>query len=325
MNVIASTASVPNFIVGRKGYGTISFNSPVDCTNVPSLSILREIVEIERGRATVYPDESRKPSVGTGLNVPAEVTLENVRPPPDFEGDEYYIKELRETPDTTFVSYDLETGVWVFTVGHFSSYSASTGSNSSRGTFPITFNRPNPSAATSSSKTRPLRSSSRPAAGSSANNQQVGRSERLQKDHSTVMTTPSPGGDPTARLLFVTREKEAERLFKALVKEYKQTCHPPDQRRTQKLLEYSDVLSWSSVSAWMDHEHLKHGVFFDDETKKVTFIEILDRVHEAIVFDFHDEVRSQIGKQVLGAVGGAGISCSDIPADFNRLYESLTE
>ena len=197
------------------------------------------------------------------------------------------------------------------------------GSNSSRES---SLYPPNPSAATISSQTQPLPSSSRPAAaGSSASNQQVRRSERLQKDRSIVMTTPSPGGDPTSRFLFVTREKEAECVFKALVKEYKRTRHPPDQRRTQKLLEYSDVLSWSSVSAWMDHEHLKHDVFFDDATKKVTFIEILDRVYEAVVFDFHDEVRSQIGKHVLGAIGGAGISYSDIRADFNRLYESVTE
>jgi Nucleoporin autopeptidase len=325
MNVIAATASVPDFIVGRKGYGRISFKSPVDITDVVSLSMLREIIEIERGRVTVYPDESKKPSVGTGLNVPAEVTLENVRPLPDFEGDEYIEELLRETSDTTFVSYNLETGVWVFTVEHFSSYSASTGSNSSSASSPIMFYRPEPSTATTSSQIRPSPSSSRPAAGSSVSNQQVRRSERLQKDHSTVMTTPSPGGDPTARFLFLTREKEAERLFKALVKEYKRTRHPPDQPRTQKLLEYADVLSWSSVSAWMDHEHLKHGVFFDDATKQVTFVEIADRVHEAIIFDFHDEVRSQIGNRVLGGVGAAGISCSDIRADFNRLYESVTE
>ena len=121
MNVVGSTASVPNFIVGRKGYGTISFKSPVDLTDIPSLTILREIVEIKRAIATVYPDESKKSPVGKGLNVPAEVTLENVRPPPDFDGDEY-IEELRATPDTNFVSYNLETGLWVFSVEHFSTY-----------------------------------------------------------------------------------------------------------------------------------------------------------------------------------------------------------
>ena len=77
---VASTASVPSFVVVRKGYGTISFKSHVDLTGITSLSVLREIVDIERGRVTVYPDESKHPPIGTGLNVPAEVIMENFRP-----------------------------------------------------------------------------------------------------------------------------------------------------------------------------------------------------------------------------------------------------
>ena len=121
MNIVASTASVPNFIVGRKGYGTISFKSPVDLTDITSLTILREIVKINQSTATIYPDDSKKPPLGKGLNVPAEITLENVRAPPDVEGDEY-IEQLRAMPQTNFVSYDVTTGLWVFTVEHFSSY-----------------------------------------------------------------------------------------------------------------------------------------------------------------------------------------------------------
>jgi nuclear pore complex protein Nup98-Nup96 len=123
MNVVAATPSVPNFIAGRKGYGKISFKTPVDLTSVTSLSILREIVEISRGRAAVYPDESKKVPAGTGLNVPAQVVLENVRPPPDFDGEES-VEELRATPETKFVSYNTETGVWIFDVEHFSTYEA---------------------------------------------------------------------------------------------------------------------------------------------------------------------------------------------------------
>lgn len=115
----ANTASLPNFVVARKGYGIISFSAPVDLTGVSSLSILREIVEIERDRVTVYPDSAKEAPAGTGLNVPAEVTLENVRPPPDIEVDEF-TTELREKPGTTFVSYNAETGLYVFSVEHFS-------------------------------------------------------------------------------------------------------------------------------------------------------------------------------------------------------------
>jgi nuclear pore complex protein Nup98-Nup96 len=167
MNIVASTTSVPNFIVGRKGYGTISFKSPVDLTDITSLTILREIVKINQATATIYPDESKKPPLGKGLNVPAEITLENVRAPPDFEGDEY-IEELRATPETKFVSYDVITGLWVFTVEHFSSYgtameidhlssygapmeiSTSSGSWSSRSSSPsVSSERNNPRADTS--------------------------------------------------------------------------------------------------------------------------------------------------------------------------------
>ena len=116
---VASTTSVLNFVVARKGYGSISFKSPVDLTGITSLSVLREIVVIERGRVTVYPDDSKHAPVGSGLNVPAVVTMENLRPSPDV-GVETFTEELRSKPNTEFVSYNPESGVWVFNVQHFS-------------------------------------------------------------------------------------------------------------------------------------------------------------------------------------------------------------
>lgn len=121
MKIVASTASVPNFVVVRKGYGSISFKGVVDLTGIPSLSILREIVEIERKRVTVYPKESTKPAAGKRLNVPAEILLEKTFPSPDLSAEEY-LESLKSTPDTTFVSYDAETGAYVFSVEHFSTY-----------------------------------------------------------------------------------------------------------------------------------------------------------------------------------------------------------
>ena len=181
MTVVASTASVPNFIVGRKGYGTISFKSPVDLTDVASLSILREIVEITRGTVTVYPDESKKPPLGKGLNVPALVTLENVQPPPDFEGDEF-IEELRVRPDTEFVSYNVETGEYVFNVEHFSTYSA----------IPET-------SAYSSKSTIHSR-----------------RSERFWSNQATTVD-PSQSLDPGMRRSYLTRADPAERTLKKIL------------------------------------------------------------------------------------------------------------
>jgi nuclear pore complex protein Nup98-Nup96 len=119
IQTVASTTSVSNFVVSRKGYGSISFKQPVDLTGITRLSELREIVEIERGRVTLYPDKSKHAPPGSGLNVPAEVTLECLRPPSDREIDEF-TDNLRSKPDTEFVSYNSETGVWVFRVEHFS-------------------------------------------------------------------------------------------------------------------------------------------------------------------------------------------------------------
>jgi nuclear pore complex protein Nup98-Nup96 len=110
---------VPNFVVVRKGYGSISFKAPVDLTEIQTLSILREYVQIEQKSVTVYPDKSKHASPGTGLNVPAEVKMEAVRPPPDLEVDEFEAN-LKSTANTNFVSYDANTNVWIYTVDHFS-------------------------------------------------------------------------------------------------------------------------------------------------------------------------------------------------------------
>jgi len=212
MNVVGSTASVSNFIVGRKGYGTISFKSPVDLTDIPSLTILREIVEIKRAIATVYPDQSKKPPTGKGLNVTAQVTLENVRPPPDFEEGDEYIEELRAMPDINFVLYSVETGLWVFTVENFSTYglgwetSSSSSSGPSRSSSPITF-QPGSSSARASSSSNPSSSamstiSSRPPIRPSffplelpLVKQQLRSRTRNQRSEVTI---PPAGGNPTA-------------------------------------------------------------------------------------------------------------------------------
>jgi Nucleoporin autopeptidase len=57
LRIVASITAVVNFIVMRKGFGSTSFKEPVDLTGVTSLSVLREIVCIRKGRVTVYPSE----------------------------------------------------------------------------------------------------------------------------------------------------------------------------------------------------------------------------------------------------------------------------
>ena len=119
MQSITSSSSVLNFVVVRHNYGQIAFKDEVDLTDIPSLTVVRDYIEIRRGGVTVYPKESLKAAEGTELNVAAEVTLEKMRPGADTTN-EAYMEELRAKPDTEFVSWDAESGKWVFTVKSFS-------------------------------------------------------------------------------------------------------------------------------------------------------------------------------------------------------------
>jgi hypothetical protein len=116
---VASSSSVLNFVVVRKNYGQIAFKDEVDLTDIPSMTVLRDYIEIRRGGVTVYPKESTKAAEGAELNIPAEVTLEKMHPTPDIDAEEY-TEQLKAKPDTEFVSWNAESGTWVFTVKSFS-------------------------------------------------------------------------------------------------------------------------------------------------------------------------------------------------------------
>ena len=79
----------------------------------------------------VYLDENEKPEIGEGLNKSAEVTLHKVhridkatnRPTTDKEAIarfERKLKKLSADQNARFISYDADTGTWVFEVEHFS-------------------------------------------------------------------------------------------------------------------------------------------------------------------------------------------------------------
>jgi len=299
MNIVASTTSVPNFIVGRKGYGTISFKSPVDLTDITSLTILREIVKINQATATIYPDESKKPPLGKGLNVPAEITLENVRAPPDFEGDEY-IEELRAMPETKFVSYDVITGLWVFTVEHFSSYGTAVKIPRQR-----------------VARRGPTSKSTVPSAGGNVTNGHNLRST-AQRSPTSDTAIPSASGNPTERYVYLRREEAAKKLFKTLVKELMTTGLPPAQKRTDELNTYSDVMTLDKVFEWKYAEGLKGGILWDDDTSSLTFIERPGEVHERV----SNAIMLQIYTQFMGsleAMGSTSELCFEIYADSDRI------
>lgn len=90
------------------------------------------IVHIRHKELEIYPEESSKPEMGEGLNVPAEITLERVWPK-DRAANELirdpnnplvikFEEILRESCDrmgALFVSYNKHTGHWVFRLNHF--------------------------------------------------------------------------------------------------------------------------------------------------------------------------------------------------------------
>ncbi|SPO26226.1 related to Nucleoporin nup189 (SonB) [Ustilago trichophora] len=144
-------AAVHNFIVGRKGVGQIEFLEPVDLTSIGDLNdIVGGIVQIRLKEVVVYPEEDDydprnpkdgakrnfipgiKAKQGTGLNVPARVSLEACWPTdratrePIKDAEHPRVKQminkLKNKPETEFVDFEPESGTWTFKVKHFSRY-----------------------------------------------------------------------------------------------------------------------------------------------------------------------------------------------------------
>ncbi|UKZ87016.1 uncharacterized protein TrAFT101_002833 [Trichoderma asperellum] len=121
---------IDNFTVGRENVGSITFKIPVDISGIDLDELCGGIIQLEPRSATVYPIAAKKPPVGKGLNVPARISLEQSWPrggrdrrvASDPKRFNKHIERLRRIVDTTFESYDVDTGVWTFSVEHFTTY-----------------------------------------------------------------------------------------------------------------------------------------------------------------------------------------------------------
>ncbi|GAB0131744.1 hypothetical protein EsDP_00000203 [Epichloe bromicola] len=121
---------VDNFTVGREHVGYVKFKVPVDISTIELDDLCGGIIQLEPRSATVYPVQAKKPPVGKGLNVPAQICLEQSWPrggrdkrvTSDPKRFNKHIERLKRIPDTTFESYDKNTGVWTFSVEHFTTY-----------------------------------------------------------------------------------------------------------------------------------------------------------------------------------------------------------
>ncbi|KAL2866605.1 uncharacterized protein BJX67DRAFT_133240 [Aspergillus lucknowensis] len=118
--------------VGRQHCGSVTFDDPVDLTTIDLDNIFGGLVDIGVRKITVYPDESKKPARGKGLNVPSTLRIENSwprgrdkkGPSPLTSGPLFdkHVDRLRKVHNTEFVSYETNTGTWVFRVAHYTTY-----------------------------------------------------------------------------------------------------------------------------------------------------------------------------------------------------------
>ncbi|AGO13098.1 AaceriAFL059Cp [[Ashbya] aceris (nom. inval.)] len=128
-------SAIPNFVIGRKGYGSISFDLDVDLTAFSDdfrHALFGNVIMFNENKTVeVYPDDSLKPPIGLGLNVPATITLERIYPidkktnqpiteNSDLAKVQYFVKRLKSMRDMEFISYNPYGGIWTFKVKHFS-------------------------------------------------------------------------------------------------------------------------------------------------------------------------------------------------------------
>ena len=120
--------------VGRRGYGSVRFDHPVDITGLPCEfeDIPGTVITFDTRVCTVYPEGLEKPAPGNGLNVPAIISLEDCFPLTKNQRDKIvdpehpryitHIRRLKGIKDTEFIDYHPQQGVWVFKVRHFTTY-----------------------------------------------------------------------------------------------------------------------------------------------------------------------------------------------------------
>eukprot|EP00249_Psilotum_nudum_P020782 c27844_g1_i2 orf=809-3991(-) len=120
---------VQNFVVGRKGYGSVMFLGETDIRWLD----LERIIRFDMCEVSVYEDEEYKPPVGQGLNKPAEVTLLNIKcrdkKAVELVSNREELKKFKdklrrktEEQGAEFVSYDSSKQQWKFRVKHFSRF-----------------------------------------------------------------------------------------------------------------------------------------------------------------------------------------------------------
>jgi len=124
----AELATVRGFTVERPGFGSVAWDGAVD---VREVDIDAEVV-IESKNVSVYDDAEttgKKPEQGSKLNRPAVITMYGIFPKDGAEASaeakqklSHKIEKTTQKMKAELLSFESESGVWKFRVGHFSRY-----------------------------------------------------------------------------------------------------------------------------------------------------------------------------------------------------------
>jgi len=109
---------VKDFTVENE-WGKVIFDGATDISGVD----IDGTIEILKGEIIVYPDDNKKDVIGEKLNKAATIHLYKCFP--KKRNNEKFIAKLKAASnkqDAEFISYDEQTGEWVFKVKHFTKY-----------------------------------------------------------------------------------------------------------------------------------------------------------------------------------------------------------
>ncbi|KNE59836.1 hypothetical protein AMAG_18426 [Allomyces macrogynus ATCC 38327] len=116
-------AKVKNLTIDHPEFGVVEFLEPVDLRDIPLADLCGKYVFFKHGEFELFRDAPRTPR-GTGINVRGKVTLRQMWPrrrggreilkDTNTKMAEMFLKRLMNVPNTEFVEYDMDQGIWVF-------------------------------------------------------------------------------------------------------------------------------------------------------------------------------------------------------------------
>lgn len=124
----ADLAAVSGFKVERSGYGSVEWDGAVDVRGVD----IDAVVLIESKNVSVYDEaeeKGEKPERGSKLNRPAVITMHDIYPKDGAESSAEAKEKLKRKIEKStkkmgaeLLSFEADSGLWTFRVGHFSRY-----------------------------------------------------------------------------------------------------------------------------------------------------------------------------------------------------------